>query len=465
MKKYTKLIGKVVFGLVMLILLIQLIQLTIKEQIITESKTVKQYDISQEDIVSSGMEIVIKSFSDIENLKWIDHDKLLIVGTINDVRENYIFDLNESELMIYKDQIHPPSNYGDYEVIQDIPNYGLLCISGTGIGLLKDNTFEVIADDASYNGSVKYKLSKDLTKLLYYRSENETIVVYNFKKDFYRTIKAEIDDRILSNFEEQVKISPLGGYVSVEYREDIVEDSNFSIFGADSGKLYANDVYGMYLSWSNDEDKVCYYYSKESEAIDGSIDHLRIGSHRVGYYDVSSKKINYIESSSHEEWMLSQIYWSDNRITMLAGEISDGFKLNKVISYDFEVQQYDEWLINLEPLPSGIEVELIDYEDTFILLVEGKDENDIYRIEKNSKELIPYDDLTRFDTIEASDLYFYKNNNKYITADKEKVIISTETSQRYIPIEGSYYIVPSSQMDYVAVWFMEMNEIVISVTN
>ena len=139
----------------------------------------------------------------------------------------------------------------------------------------------------------------------------KSIVIYSFESDFYKTLKLEIEKSILDNFEKYVKLSPLGGYVSIETRNEVFMDSNFSIFGADSGKLYASDVMGVQLSWAPDDSKVCYYYTKETEKLEVSqSSDIDVISKRVGYYDVISKEIEYIDSTESEKNMVSQIYWS-----------------------------------------------------------------------------------------------------------------------------------------------------------
>lgn len=460
MKKYLKQISKIVFVLVVGLLVFKLYTMAMNEDVKVVDQPVKTYQISQEDIISSGKEIVIKSFNDISNLKWLDHSKLLISGRIEE-NDQYLFDLKASELMHYKEDIHPQVDLEDYLVIQDIPGYGLLCTMDTKIGLLKDGEFQVIAEDATYKDQIKMQLSEDLSKLLYYHHKNESLITYNFEKNFFKTIRLDLDDQILSNFDETIQVSPLGGYVSVEYRLEDLEESHFSIYGADSGRLYADKVYGMHLSWSKDDEKVCYYYSKESQSFDETLDGMTIGSHRIGYYDVVNKKISYIDSSSQSEWMLSKIYWSDHRITMLAGEIEEEIYLSKLISYDFDEEQYHEWSLDFEALSTGTKIDLIDYEEAYILLVESEATYEIFRINKETKEIIPYNDLLAFDTLEEEKLYFLKDQQKFLTVNDENIVLTWENNEYYISVDGSYFIVPSPNLDYIAVWFIEPNEIVI----
>ena len=61
-KKTVKLVSKIIFVMISLILLIKIISMTFTEKLEIELKEVKVYEVSQEEIVSSGREITIKSF-------------------------------------------------------------------------------------------------------------------------------------------------------------------------------------------------------------------------------------------------------------------------------------------------------------------------------------------------------------------------------------------------------------------
>lgn len=461
MQKIIKVISKIVFLLIVAFLLSKLATLVFTEQQIVENKDVKVYEVSQNDIISSGQEIVIKSFDAISDMKWINNSELLIEGTINQNSERYIFDMINYELKLYKEEHSTNIDYGEFTFIKDIPGYGALCSKGAQLGLLSDGTFEVITENATYKDELKFNVSDDSSKLVYYYNEKDNIVTYSFEKDFYRSINIDLTDDIKLRFNSVVQISPEGGYVSVEHRSDDLEDAYFSIYGADSGKLYADKVYGTYLSWSQKDEYVCYYYTNESEKlVAGTIDGMDISSKRIGYYDVLSKEIKYIDSSQSEKNMLSKIYWSDTTITTLTGTVTDTIQFDSILSYDFKTNSFNEWLLDIEPIQLGSNVELINYEKEYILLLQSGEQHHVMRIMKDSKEVIVYENLLPFKTLDRENIYFYNAEGTFITVDHEKMIVSDSGFQGYISLNDSAFIaLPNAEMNHIAVWLTNKSEI------
>ncbi|MBI9014857.1 MAG: hypothetical protein JEZ08_21690 [Clostridiales bacterium] len=456
-----------IFLVIVVLLLIKLMQLTVLEDVSITDREVKKFEVSQENIISSGQEIIIKSFDEIDRVKWLNNEQLLIVGSIKGIQNKYIFDIANYELMRYKEDEHALDDYGDYTVIKEIPNIGLLSTDGKSLGVLIDRKYHEIIGDVTYDNIMRYKLSDDLSKMLFYNASKDTIVTYSFEKEFYRTIKAPINSSILGNFKDCVQISPVGGYVSIEYRNDISEESYFSIYGADSGKLYAEDVFGIQLSWAPDDSRVCYFYSKEVLQLEEStVEGMDFMGKRIGYYDVENKSIDYIATLSEDDRLISKVYWSDSMITTLTGDIDDKISIHTLLSYDFDSEIYNEWTLNLTDLDVDTKVELLNDVDAFILLLEDSKTQQVMRIEKDSKEVFSYNDIKSFDTIDESDLYYYKGQNKFITVDDQMVTVSNGKSQGFIQLdETSYYIIPNEALTQIGVWFIQSNEIKILNTN
>lgn len=460
-------IKHIIFLVVVVLLFVKLVQLTILEDVSITERDVKKFEVSQEDIISSGQEIIIKSFDEIDRVKWLNNQQLLIEGSINQVQDKYIFDIANYELMMYKEDEHAPDDYGEYTVIKEITDRGLLSTDGKSLGLLIDQEYHEIIGDVTYDNIMRYKLSDDLSKILFYNASKDTIVSYSFEKDFYKTIKAPIDSSIVSNFKECVQISPVGGYVSIEYRNEIAEESYFSIYGADSGKLYAEDVYGVQLSWAPDDSRVCYFYSKEVFPLkQPTVEGMNFIGKRIGYYDVENKSIDYIATLSEDDKLISKVYWSDHMITTLTGDIDDNISIHTLLSFDFDSETYNEWTIDLTELGVDTNVELLNDVDAFILLLEDSKTQQVMRIEKDSKEVTSYNDIKTFDTLDESDLYYYRGQNKFITVDNEMITVSNGKSQGFIQLDdASYYIMPNEALTQIGVWFIRSNEIKILNTN
>jgi hypothetical protein len=455
------------FVVLVLIMLLKLIQLTFNESVMITETPVKSFEVSQEDIISSGKEITIKSFDTIEDVKWLSNDQLLIVGEIDNNKNQYLFDMSNYELMLYQENEHAPVDYSEYHIIREIPNKGLLATKGTAIGLLIDGDFSPIMEDISFENKLKYDLADDLSKLILYHAKKNTIVTYNFEKKFYRTIEMPIDDQLLTFYEDRLQLSPVGGYVSVEYRNELIEESYFRIYGADSGRLYAEDVYGVNLSWAPDDTRVCYYYSKELLELENPIfGNMDFVGRRIGYYDVESKEIDYIDTLSSEYNLISDIYWSDHMMTTVTGQINDTITLESLLSYDFDQETYSDWNLSIDLMDKETSIELLNDVGSYILLLESQDNHQVMRIMKDTQEVINYGEIKAFNTIDEENLYYYKTGDKFITTDVTTITVSNGNSQGYIQVEDQYYyILPNYSMSQIGVWFTNSNTIKILNTN
>jgi hypothetical protein len=187
---------------------------------------------------------------------------------------------------------------------------------------------------------------------------------------------------------------------------------------------------------------------------------------RIGYYDVDNKSINYIASLSDNEKMISKVFWSDHKVTTLTGDITNEISIHSLLSYDFDTGNYNEWTIDLTSLSIDTKIDLLNDVDAFILLLEDESKQKVLRIEKDSKEVISYSDIKSFDTLDETDLYYYKGKDRFVTVDEEKVTVSNGKSQGFIQLDdSSYFIMPNEALTQIGVWFVRSNEIKILNTN
>ncbi|MBN2795997.1 MAG: hypothetical protein JXR88_11365 [Clostridia bacterium] len=452
MQIWTKRISKTVFLFIVLVLMIVIIKQTLNEEITTLDKEVKIYELSQSNIMSSGQEIIIQSFSEITSIKWIDNELLYIEGVMDNISGSYIFDTTKNELMNYESLISDTVDFGAYTFVMEIPDYGTLCTKDTTIGLLKDGTYNVLAENATFNGKLLFKVSDDKTKILYYHHDKTTLVTYNFEKDFYRTINIPLENFDLANFDHQIQISPKGGYVSIEYRLDALEESYFSIYGADSGKLYADEVYGAELSWSSEDEYVCYYYTKESEYANNLIDGIDLISKRIGYYDVDKKSIKYLDSSQMDKDIFSKIYWNNHDVSVFIGSINDTFSIEGLMTYNFDDQSFQEINLELPALTLNSTVEVSNLNDSYIVFAKDSETHQVFRIMKDSYDVIVNEDLNAFNVFEDK-VNYYVNEGYLITLDDEKLIISSDAYEGYMFIDhNNFSVLPTMNMNHLALW-------------
>lgn len=467
--KNTKLLFRILFVTIAAVLLLKTAVTTLKETVVIEEKEAKIYEVSQEKIISSGKEIIVNSFENgINGVRWISSTELLIDGTIVDTQGQFLFDMTANELVKYKGENKAiAKDYGSYSLIKKIPDYGDLCMHETNIGLLTDdNKFKVISENSFYEGDFRYVLSDDLSKLAFYDYSQNKVQTYSFKKGKYRTINENMSDLTIENFKESINLSPQGGYISVEDQDEVFGDSTFSIYGADSGNSYLKEVMGVELSWSPDESKVSFYYTKDTDKLHNSYsDGIDVMSRRVGYYDMKNKSIEYIDSLASEKTVISKIYWSSDskKISYLMGDKDQGgnIVIDAALEYDFSNNSFNEITFELpELVPVGAEVDLINYDEEYILVIDSEVSYKIKRILKSNAEITEFKDLAMIKVNDREPAYYFKDGDSLITANNDLITLTKPNYQGFIHLmDNEYVIYPSTDLEYLAIWFKTTNEI------
>ena len=82
------------------------------------------------------------------------------------------------------------------------------------------------------------------------------------------------------------------------------------------------------------------------------------------------------------------------------------------------------------------------------------------RILKDNAEIIEFEDLSMMKINNNELAYYYKESNALITANRDFITVTKPNFQGYIHLLGSDYVIyPSSNIDYLVVWFQSTNEI------
>ncbi len=311
--------------------------------------------------------VIALQFKDITYVDYKDH-MLIIKGRKEEKDHTYYYDLNNKKLVEYmeeKELILPDDIKGDL-----------------------------------------YKYSKDKTKVLYINTKNR-LISYNIKKDFKREIKVEVDDYVLKNFKKKVLISPMAGYISIEYDKE--NEQFFSVYGADSGRKYKEDIYGYNLSWADDDSKLCYVLSKEGDLKD----------RKIGYYNIKTKKLDYLDL---KDKIISKIYFKGDDIDFIV----EG---NVLVFYSFNDNKVKK--INLHMMG-----EVFNYSaDTLIC---NKEEKIVKKIDENYNISV-YKDLLDM----KDDDYFYKDDEYFIYFNQEGIHIENHKTKTIIELDKNFSIFKS----------------------
>ena len=417
-------------------------------------------ELSEKEIVTSGHKTIIKSFKTIEDVRWLDHQQLLIKGNLETRSGYYVFNLEKQLLMPYKENVEKISNLKS--LTYEIKTGEILTVNNSAIEIQEDDNKKMIAKDIHFKDRDLYQISEDGSKVLYYDAFAKTLVTYDFAKDSYKTILKNVPDIILNNFFEKVKLSPLGGYISIEYFSNELEENFFSIYGADSGKLYGEEIHGIDVTWSKDDSYLAFFYTKESEKISETSN--KIISKRLGYYDVENKAIKYLDSTPLEKEMVSKLKWQDHKAAILVGHVLDTLNVTGLLINDFKDLNFYEIPMEVNGLSPDSLINLLWQNHYLWVFINQEDNQDIYKVDTVSGHIALYKDLKPFSLIDLEGVNYYYKDGKLITFQDNKVTLADVDKESIAHVDDlSFKVIPHPDMNGFALWLDE--EAVIKIVN
>ncbi|MCK8060701.1 MULTISPECIES: hypothetical protein [unclassified Fusibacter] len=186
-----------------------------------------------------------------------------------------------------------------------------------------------LTDSVSKLSELRFVLSENESKILYYHPVKKRMVTYDFTKSRHKIMNFQVPENVLENFEKQVSLSPDGGYFMYEVISETQHDSYFSIFGSDSGTAYASKLKGNGPEWSAPETlKVGFYYYLDDAA---KLSDVPSGD-RLGYFDLKKRKVVYTAVIHLPYTPYGKIIWEGNQL-IVAGR-NDSVGDSGIMTYD-----------------------------------------------------------------------------------------------------------------------------------
>ncbi|MGB3368765.1 MAG: hypothetical protein WBA54_14815 [Acidaminobacteraceae bacterium] len=184
-------------------------------------------------------------------------------------------------------------------------------------------------------------VSKNFSKVLYLDKDSQinTYSILNSKRRS-SIVKFESDSSL--DFFKQFSISNDGGFFSYSLLSDNFSESSFSIYGADSGKLYAKDIIGVTPKFSTLSNKVAFFYS-------GDVTSNILSKSRVGVLNLKSKKIIYYDRTDEGEIYFGNPRWTkDNEKVIFTSTINDENYINILDITKMVKLKYSVLLVELD---------------------------------------------------------------------------------------------------------------------
>lgn len=154
-----------------------------------------------------------------------------------------------------------------------------------------------------------YIFSEDKSKLAFI--EDNSIIVYSFNNEKLVRLPEATIDALKKDFSRKVFFSPQAGYVTL-----LIENENgavgFKGFGADSGKLLHDTIYGITPVWSHNELYVSFLHKNSQTPLEKLVvnGEEKLVSDKIAMLNRKTKKITFFTEFDRGTYIIGEPIWS-----------------------------------------------------------------------------------------------------------------------------------------------------------
>lgn len=289
------------------------------------------------------------------------------------------------------------------------------------------------------------KLSANGEKLIYLVRESKQMATYSLRTSKKKVVPGNLPDAVVENFDRNVELSPDGGYFMIFNSSGEYGEHTLNVYGADSGRKYADEIQGTSPKWSPDGKRLSFVYSGALSTP------ALLTDTRVGYMKFPEREIVYFDNVSDQYVINDEMYWNASSTTLSYLRQSIEQQTNEFRSYDVSngsIYSFD-FGSKGDQLPSDVSIAgdkiVLYWNDDQVMQV-----LDLGGLALSQKE--------RIDTIgmfEQATIPFSHNDQQLIFYRDNKLIIQTELSRELLKIDGLREVVASSESSWVVAGVME----------
>lgn len=167
-----------------------------------------------------------------------------------------------------------------------------------------------------------FVLKEDGSRLAFVDFKNKEVRLYFVDKERLTVIGNLQTEELMQPLKDSVKFSPQGGYITFTMGSEGIP-RGFVSYGADSGRLIHELIYGIYPQWSHDEANIAFLYRENEKPVD----RLQWGgqsmilSDKIGIFNRRSGKITIWDEMQNTGYMMGTPTWSTDShyLTYLTG--------------------------------------------------------------------------------------------------------------------------------------------------
>lgn len=402
-----------------------------------------------EKIESSKGVVLLDSFStEPDAVKFVESNLIEIKGAHETYGEGtYLVNLDEMTVnQLESMEIIDPETY--VEILRS--PYGLILgMKDDRKGLYHqtpDGALKKISGNFVLEQEADVKLSESGNKLIYLVRESGQMATYSLTTSKKKVVPGTIPDAVLKDFGTSVDLSPDGGYFMIFNSEGLYGDHKVNVYGADSGRKYADEIHGTSPAWSPDGQRLGYIYS-------GLLENPQsLSDTRIGYIKFPEREIVYFDKVSSEHILGDKLYWNQDgtSISYVRKSIGDGtselrtYSIADGLLYSFEFQ----------PQNDAFPTDVIIGNSRIVMYWEENETIKIFDTDgvvKSTEERI--DTIRTFDSenvpfiVSNGSFMFYKGTELVIQGESSREVLEMQGLKQVVFAESARWIVAGLETD------------------
>lgn len=163
-----------------------------------------------------------------------------------------------------------------------------------------------------------YLMSQDKTKVIYKEVPKGHLYAYHAVTGRKTPFPELNDDRLCVDWTDQIKVSPMGGYLTYQEMDCVTKHPiQFTIVGADSGRIIRNNLPGIQPVWDHHDQQILFQLmigdGENTEETERTV------PQQLGMYSMQTREVDFFNRITNGYWLSGSPVFSEDSRYMVYG--------------------------------------------------------------------------------------------------------------------------------------------------